>query len=269
MFKQLVNEAVIMIRISVDTPVSIQSGTENVLNPTLPDNQVMRQYRNGDMHVVLPGSSIKGVLRSRAETLLRSQGYRIDDPMEWKRYDGDGAERYAQSCPVSKIFGSLNLKSRIEIEDAYPVDPKSVVTNVRMGVGINRVTGGANNRALFDKEVVEEGIFSTNIKLVNFELWQLALVLWLLKDFDAGFIKLGSSTSRGLGKVHVDVENVKVRQYRKTTTPSPIIGFFDDDKTTEAVDWQPDFFGSTFEQDGFDAWIGEEGILREVEWPQK
>lgn len=274
MFKQLKNEAKIDLALTVETPLHIWSGEQNVLDPSLPDNQVLRQYKDGQFQVVIPGSSLKGVFRSRAEQLLAGMGYQVDSPFDRKspsaQAKGDGMSRYQQSCPVSQLFGSLSLKSRIFFADAYPVDPAQVATGLRHNVAINRVTGGAQRGSLFDKEVVEAGSFHTQITLQNFELWQLSLILWLIRDLDQGYMRLGASTSRGLGKVSAQVQQVLVRSYENIElTQAPIQGYFEGDETNREVSWTKGIIDRFYVNGDLDHWIGEDGLLQGVRWPDK
>lgn len=267
MFKKLVNEAMIHFRIDIDSPLSIKSGTENALDPTLPDGQIIRQMRNGELVPVIPGSSLKGVFRSRAEQLMRSQGYAIEKL--GARYDGTAKEIYEKSCPVGKLFGNLSMKGRVRFTDAYPLDSSTIVTGVRTRVAINRITGGQENNALFDIEVIESGSFETDIYLQNFELWQLSLILWLLHDMNEGYIRLGSSTSRGYGRVNVNNIAVKIRSYEKRNDEDFIYGFSANDKTNKKVNWNHDLFGSYYDATDLDSWIGEKGLLSNIQWPEK
>lgn len=269
MFKKLINEALISVSIHVDSPLMISSGQPNALDPSLPNAQVIRQSKNGIMQEIIPGSSLKGVFRSRAEQLLKGQEYPIDNPFDRTTTSntakGNGSNRYQKSCPVSKLFGSLSLKSRIHFTDAYPISPEQVITGVRNGVGIDRITGGAAGKALFDVEVIESGVFASRIKLQNYELWQLSLILWLLRDLDQGYMRLGASTSRGFGQVRVNDLNVAVRTYRKLDkTEYPITGYELEDRTKKNIMWKKELFGAVYEQETLDSWIGEDGILQDI-----
>lgn len=274
MLKTLINEAIIEVKLIVDSPLVIKSGQKNVLDPSLPDDQMIRSYKDGRFQEVIPGSSLKGAFRSRAERLLRGRGYEIDDPFagetrnKYLKLPGDGDAAYKNSCPISKLFGSLGLRGRVKFSDAFPENPEEVKTGIRNGVGIDRVTGGSKKGALFDLEVVESGTFVTTISLENYELWQLSLILWLLKDLDEGHIRLGSATSRGFGKVKVDVANVKLHYYKNVNGEQPIHGYFDKDVTSKKVNWQATLLGATFEQGGLENWIGDDGLLKNVKLPQ-
>lgn len=69
MLKQLVNECVITLQLVPKGPILVKS---NVTPLGGPDMGFVRVWRNGAPEVYLPGSSIKGVLRSHAERIARS-----------------------------------------------------------------------------------------------------------------------------------------------------------------------------------------------------
>lgn len=277
MLKKLINEAVIDVEIKIDTPLVVKSGQQNVLDPSLPDDQMLRSVKDGRPQEVIPGSSLKGAFRSRAERLLRGQGYEIDDPFtssrKYLKLSEDGMEAYKASCNISQFFGSLGMRGRVQFADAFPVNPDEVKTGVRNGVGIDRITGGARRGALFNLEVVEEGTFSTQIKMENFELWQLSLILWLVKDLNEGHIRLGSAASRGFGKVKAEVSNVVIRTFKNVGEEAPITGFLHGenrvaDATAESVAWTPEIVGAVFERGGLDNWIGADGLLKNIRLPK-
>ena len=76
MFKKLHNQAKISFKIKPITPLLIQSG-QTGLDPTLPDMRFIRtKCLWGDEVIFIPGSSLKGVIRSHAEKLLRTMKLR-------------------------------------------------------------------------------------------------------------------------------------------------------------------------------------------------
>ncbi len=218
MFKQLVNECVIDLHIKPDGPILVKSGIATVSGP---DMSFVTVLRNGDWEVYLPGSSLKGVLRSHAERITRTfkpeaacdpfaaggemmSCGRIFDKQKWSN-----EEVYARSCLICKLFGSTGFAGRLATSDAYAVG-RAPKPQRRDGVGIDRFTGGASRGAKFELEVVTEGVFATTLHLRNFELWQLALVGFLLQDLKDGLIRIGMGKSRGLGKVRGEVQNVRL-----------------------------------------------------------
>lgn len=225
MLKQLVNECVIKLEIRPDGPILIKSGMATVSGPDMAFVQV---WRDGAQQVYLPGSSLKGVLRSHSERIARTlqpaavcdpfartpdagaacgavfdARKKANDPVLSRRdppADKLNALVYHDSCLICKLFGSTWYAGRLATADAYAEgDPPG--PQLRDGVGINRLTGGAAGGAKFDLEVITDGVFVTTLHVRNFELWQLGLVGFLLADLRDGLIRIGSGKSRGLGKV--------------------------------------------------------------------
>lgn len=181
----------------------------------------------------IPGSSFKGVLRSRVESLLRAAwtGRRggacnpLDDNIEQperciSRREMDEKKQalrtatkaderltdwvLTESCLACQTFGSPWLASRVQIRD-WQVDDLLWFDQfqVRDGVSIERDTETAGDGLLYSYEVVPAGTrFSGRILLENGEAWQLGLLFWGLQEFNHG-LTLGGATSRGLGAVEV------------------------------------------------------------------
>ena len=101
------------------------------------------------------------------------------------------------------------MASRIKFNDAYP--DGDVRPETRTSVAIDRITGGVVPGALFEFEVVTDGLFETSILLRNFELWQVGLLGLVLRDMEDGLVPIGFGKSRGLGDVKVEVRSLKVR----------------------------------------------------------
>ncbi|MCR4407433.1 MAG: RAMP superfamily CRISPR-associated protein [Anaerolineae bacterium] len=214
MFKQLVNECLVDLHIKVEGPVLIKSGLAQVSGP---DMAWVRVFRNGREEVYLPGSSLKGVLRSHAERIARTlnPGAACDpfaDTSCGRIFDKkkpETAQAYQDACLICKLFGCTGFAGRLATTDAYAVGtPPEPVQ--RDGVGIDRFSGGAAHGAKFELEVITEGTFETMLHLRNFELWQLALLGFVLQDFSDGLIRIGMGKSRGLGKVCGEVQKTRI-----------------------------------------------------------
>ena len=237
MLKQLVNECVITLHISPEGPILVKSGAATVSGP---DMAFVRTWRSGEWQVYLPGSSLKGVLRSHAERITRTLrmpsvcdpfskegetmfcGERFEQRKKQFEEELDSPKVYAQSCPICKLFGSTWYAGRLATIDAYAIGSAPRAES-RDGVGIDRFTGGASRGAKFDLEVITEGTFETTLHLRNFELWQLGLVGFLLQDLEDGLIRIGMGKSRGLGKVVGTVQNVRL-DYIGLDVPKPETG---------------------------------------------
>ncbi len=214
MFRNLVNECIIKFVLSAESPVSIRSGENLELDPSLPDNQFIRSNHKGQYDVVIPGSSIKGVFRSRFEKLIGGCCNVFDRECFIKTKDANLKikDKYERSCPACKLFGSMSIKSRIEFKDAFPVE-NTVKMSTRHNVGIDRVTGAAKRGALFEPEILEEGRFKNEIILRNYFLWQLKTVFQIFNDINEGYVTFGGVTSRGFGKMSVNDIKINVREY--------------------------------------------------------
>jgi CRISPR-associated RAMP protein (TIGR02581 family) len=237
MLKQLLNECIIDLTITTDGPILIKSGI-----PTLsgPDMAFVTTWRNGKQEVYLPGSSLKGTLRSHAERIARSLNMaaacnpfadteRPDafcglcfDARKKAKEDLNNTEVYTDSCPICRLFGSTWYAGRLATEDAYAIGGSPKLQQ-RDGVGIDRFTGGAAQGVKFDLEVVTEGTFATRLHLRNFELWQLGLLGFVLADLADGLIRVGAAKSRGLGRVRGKVEKVRL-DFLGLTAPQPTDG---------------------------------------------
>lgn len=220
MHKRQLNRAEIRLTIEPQGPLLIKSGMESG-DPTLPDMSFVRS--NGQVY--LPGSSLKGVLRSYCERILRT--VRPENPRwccnpfdekdscsrraEGKKEKVSSSELYRDhSCLACRTFGSTAFASHLLVKDFYPVPGSSPKSEERTNVAIDRVLGSVA-AGPFNMEVVVEGRFNGHIQLRNFELWQLGLVGLALRDLSEGRVRLGFARSRGLGEVKATVERVTLR----------------------------------------------------------
>ncbi len=258
MFREMKNEAKLTVLLHTKSPLTIRSRQGKRLDPTLLDMQCIKSRYHGEDTVIIPGSSLKGVVRSRYEKIISLFGGACCDIFDSKsRCNGEingktdqpygerGRYVYGYVCPACKLFGCLNLASRIFIADAYPVG--ACTLGERTGVGINRITGAAQNSALYDFEVVEDGTFQAEITLKNYELYQVALLLYVLKDLDEGYVSLGAAGTRGNGRMEVQNLDVCLRDYRKdvkgwkgATDPQEISLH---QKYQAEYEWKVPFFG--------------------------
>ncbi|MCL4703989.1 CRISPR-associated RAMP protein [bacterium] len=223
MFKRLVNECTIELRLKPEGALLIKSGMPQMSEV---DMAWVKVYRNGRPEVYLPGSSLKGTIRSHAERIARTIksnaacdpfsrsgelaacGNALEDMKRSKReIDLSTREVYKNSCLACRLFGNTWILGRFATEDAY-VEGELPQTQQRDGVGIDRFTGGASRGAKFELEVITGGVFKTMLHIQNFELWQLGLIGFVLQDMKDGLVRMGSGKSRGLGKVVADIGKI-------------------------------------------------------------
>ncbi|MEM1253269.1 MAG: RAMP superfamily CRISPR-associated protein [Cyanobacteria bacterium P01_H01_bin.21] len=227
MHKRLVNQCVLHITLIPDGPMLIKSGQEGA-DPTKPDMEFVETYHDGRREIYLPGSSLKGALRSQAERIVLTLG---GDTYNDKKPDQLWAEApapsrphlkektapdiYRHSCFTDQMFGNTHIASRIRIEDAYydPTLKIPLILEERNSVAIDRLSGATANTALFNFEVCTSGAFSTRIWLRNFTLAQLGLMGLVLRDLSDGWFSLGFAKSRGLGVMKQVKLNKAIIQY--------------------------------------------------------
>lgn len=216
MLKKLVNQCTFAVQIETEEPLLVKSGDAVVSGP---DMTFVRTQRGGNTEPFLPGSSLKGVLRSHAERIARTLKSKsvcgVFDRAEvkgcsWAFDSAQNPSDYASSCPACRLFGSLHWKGRFRIGDAYLVeDDRNVQPELRDGIGIDRVSGGVAGGAKFDLEVMPAGVtFETQFDLVNFEVWQLGWMAYVLRDLMDGKLRIGTGTSRGLGRVRGHLDSI-------------------------------------------------------------
>ena len=178
---------------------------------------------------VLPGSSLKGKLRSTCETLSHALGLSacmlnyeasgVKCTSDVKYYHNVLREEYQRAlqtglwerlqwieentCDVCKLFGSPMQASRLWISDGMLTEWASVV-QVRDGVVIDRDSQTAVNGLKYDYEVVpSDSQFELCIDLENPTDQDMALLGVALFEWHAGS-SIGGFTSRGLGRFHLE-----------------------------------------------------------------
>ena len=211
-----------------DTAWRIGSGREG---ETMGDLGVMLDPKG---QPILPGSSLKGKLRSTCETLshalglnacmLNHEASRVKCTSDVNYYH-KVREAYQETlkkekglqarlkwiddhtCDVCKLFGSPVQAGRLWVSDGMLQEWASVV-QVRDGVVIDRDSQTAVNGLKYDYEVVPPGSqFELCVDLENPTDRDMALFGAALFEWHAGS-SIGGFTSRGLGRFRL--ENIKL-----------------------------------------------------------
>lgn len=245
MLKRMINHAVVDLTIKPIDPLLIKSGQATVSGV---DMAFVRTYRLGnEPEPFIPGSSLKGVIRSYAEKICRSLretpvpvclpyveprkenngerkqaacGLRIKDYLKDNNKKSiPTPDVYRLSCPACKTFGSHYFVGRLATSDGYLTEAfkqsGKELLETRDGVAIDRLTGGPAGSAKYDLEVLTKGEFATRIEIHNFERWQLGLLGLVLRDMREGLVRIGMGKSRGLGRIEASVDRFEVAYFGK------------------------------------------------------
>lgn len=235
MFRTLHNQARLVLKVQPVSPILVKSAGSG-LDPTRPEMEFVTVMTDLGRVEYLPGSTLKGALRSFSERLLLALGKRACDPLDKKSPCSDREHRaYPRQCDACKIFGSPNLAGRLRVVDGLPwrhgapdeeckASRDALRRETRANVAIDRASGAASAKGLFDMDVVTGGAFYPEITLRNFQLWQLALTGLAIAELDQGFQQIGSGKSRGLGRVSCTVDHLEVRQIGPLANPDELRG---------------------------------------------
>lgn len=222
MFDRLYNQAHLVYRLEPVTGLLVRSGRDPT-DPRRPELEFIRTWAEvgGSLQEVpfLPGSSVKGVVRSHAERILRTLGLRCCDIAANPCIR---TPTYGQHCFACRTFGCTSLSSRVRFTDALPWPPDAdgeersrrvtgIRLEVRPGNVVDRRKGSARN--FFELEVLTAGAFYGEVTLRNYQLWQLGLLALVIRDLNAGFQRVGGLKSRGLGRVRLTVEQLRFEQW--------------------------------------------------------
>lgn len=221
-----------------ETALRVGKGGE-AAEPTATDLPVLKDAAD---RPYIPGSSLRGVLRSHVERIVRTlepkkgNGEGACNPVqesEWcvtsdqisswrdkarRREDGDAwlAEQvWEGSCRVCLVFGSPWLASRVRIADLHPNGEAR--TEMRDGVSIDRDKETVQHK--YDFETVPANTrFRLTIIADNLDEQERGL-LWLgLRELERGHVHLGGFKGRGLGQV--TLENLALRGVEASDRPA-------------------------------------------------
>lgn len=167
---------------------------------------------------IIPGSSLKGVLRTELERLLKGLG--IPDICTVPSVCGKpGTPNADKTCPVCQLFGGMNLAGSVRIHDAVTSSRQVVI---RDHVAIDRKVRKAKDTAKFDLQAVVKGaVFNGNLVIENLDLWspdgkkpytqaKLGGFISLIAFFNACSGKIGGSVSRGYGEIEIKIDSIRI-----------------------------------------------------------
>ncbi|WP_298490094.1 RAMP superfamily CRISPR-associated protein [uncultured Chloroflexus sp.] len=192
---------------------------------------------------VLPGSSLRGALRSQAERIARTLATlkawdngkdtasrkaafltlcpacnplttKTDDPVascnsfikalpKAKRDELEQEGAEEKLCLACQLFGSSWNGSRLRVEDA-PFVGEKVERKVLDFLAIDRFTGGGRDTAKFDAVVLWKPKFRARLFLENPAPWELGWLALVLRDLHDGLITVGFGAAKGFGRCNIE-----------------------------------------------------------------
>lgn len=224
-------------------PVMVKAETEGLAVDILPLTTLV-----GDqVTFVLPGSSIKGALRSQAERIMRT----LLSQTDFQEGKGNEFIKQLDLELVRKLFGFANQNKRhsqggfagclsvadcyaqlrmsyrqwAAIRDSTEVSPlQTALSRAALGetqqafhIAIDRWTGGAADGFLYSN-LEPIGFDWDPIRLIldlgrleNENYVGLTLLLLVLRDLSSGRIPLGYGTNRGMGSIKIDRIHIQGR----------------------------------------------------------
>ena len=182
---------------------------DDVRDDYVPARQMRTDTAQGE-RLVLPGSSVRGALRSRASRIARTILAARRAPVEdWSDTDVH-AQLAGDPVLVRDLFGSTEQHGALTVLDTLAVPGSSRLIPHNAG---DRWTGGVAGGALYGEEVhdaqwgeltleLNPGSFSPRAD-VNRRRAAWCLLGLVLAELAAGALSLGSRGTRGLGQVEV------------------------------------------------------------------
>lgn len=198
---------------------------------------------------VIPGSSLKGALRSIIESILSESGVDVcipeaSIPKQIKqRRNVDEYARYlgrlppcnqikGDVCPVCEIFGAASLSGRAVFLDARP--ESTIIPIKRTHVAIRRDTNAQSDGSLMELEAVDKGaVFLGKIRIINAENWHIGAILRALEVLK--LVGLGAKKTAGYGEIDTLAKKITLNTFVNSVRETK-------DKTSRAEE-----YGSAFE----------------------
>ena len=173
----------------------LRNGTDEVIENSPPPEYI--HARVAIEHLAsqdrIPGSTWKGLLRSRVEFIGRSLGY--DDVCGRQESEWEGCG----SCAVCQAFGSTKRRGCWEFRDSI-WEEGTASPKVRSRIAIDRFTGGTRSGALWTQHDLPVVAVTLSILGVSpAEPWVEAALLHALRDLHEGLVTVGPNGAAGFG----------------------------------------------------------------------
>ncbi len=174
-------------------PIQIKGVAMSDFGENAPDSE---NIMNGNDDYIIPGTSIRGAIRSQMEKIASYQG---KDTVIRGAF-GFAAENHSDGCAGNLIFNDCVIGSQEDI-DKNPV---------RNRIHIDKFTGGVMSQAFF-KEKNASGAIDISIEILDRQNPDatLGLLLYALRDLKIKTFNIGNGYATGKG--FLDIADISIR----------------------------------------------------------
>lgn len=161
---------------------------------------------------VLPGTSIRGAIRSRALRIINTLGgekQMINDLFGY--VSGNIGNEDIDNKQDSNQYSNAQ-KSKIIVEET---NIENIVQERQHRIRIDRFTGGVSEAALFDSKPLwpisgEDEMVTIKLTIDDYHDWEIGLILLILKDLWIGDLPIGGEKSIGRGVLRGIYANIQL-----------------------------------------------------------
>jgi CRISPR/Cas system CSM-associated protein Csm3 (group 7 of RAMP superfamily) len=188
---------------------------------------------------VLPGSSLRGVLRSHAEKIARtvvtlncttgnefltscpacnphadnkvplaSCNSLLRKYRKKQQIPPEKEVKEEQLCLACQLFGNSYRGSRLYISDGHLKNAPQL--KIMDFLAIDRFNGGGKEGAKFDALILWKPAFKVRMFFENPKEWELGWLMLVLRDMRDGLLSVGFGQNKWFGKVELKEENINV-----------------------------------------------------------
>ncbi len=182
------------LKLEIITQTFLTIGSEEAYVLQMADIMQLKRTNRMKPRVCIPGTTLKGVLRTSAGQIAH---FFADGKDYCNTVD---AKEMCRHCFLCELFGASNLPSKVFCEDAYPTKESRIELNNYTQNRINRKTGKTQEGGLFSREQIPPNIsFRTSVVGKHLSTGQQEVLLSALKNMN--FCSIG----RGNGLIEIKI----------------------------------------------------------------
>ncbi len=209
----------------------------NILSATRAGYNFCPAMENGKF--VLPGSSLRGILRAHAEKIARtlatlncakrneflmrcpacnphagkeaplsSCNSLLREYHKKNQIPPDKDVKEEQLCLACQLFGSSYKGSRLYISDGHHTNEPEL--KIMDFLAIDRFTGGGKEGAKFNALILWKPAFKVSMLLENPKEWELGWLMLVFRDMLDGLLPVGFGQNKWFGNVELKEESIKM-----------------------------------------------------------